>query len=53
MNNQQLDFSALQQSLDKSNNILILLPTTHTIDKVASGLSLYLALKKTEKNKRK
>jgi nanoRNase/pAp phosphatase (c-di-AMP/oligoRNAs hydrolase) len=50
MNNQQSDFSALQQSLQKSNNILILLPTTHTIDKVASGLSLYLTLKKAGKN---
>jgi nanoRNase/pAp phosphatase (c-di-AMP/oligoRNAs hydrolase) len=49
MNNQNLDFSPLQQSLQQSNSVLILLPQTHTIDKVASALGLYLSLKKSNK----
>jgi len=50
MNNQKLDFQPLKEEIQKSSSILILLPQTHTIDKVASALALFLALKKSDKN---
>ncbi len=45
-----LDFNQLQQPLVEAKNILILITADPSLDYVASGLALYLSLKKQDKN---
>ena len=46
----KIDFRPIQEELEAAKNILILLPANPTLDSVAAALSLYLVIKKQEKN---
>lgn len=48
--NYNFDFQPIGEALDKSKAILILTPANPSLDSVASALSLYLSLRKQEKN---
>lgn len=45
-----INFKQIEPDLLSAKNILILLPANPSLDSVASGLALYLSLKKQEKN---
>lgn len=47
--NQKPDFQKVQEILSAAQSVLVVLPKTLTVDKVAASLSLYLSLKKANK----
>jgi nanoRNase/pAp phosphatase (c-di-AMP/oligoRNAs hydrolase) len=49
MDQQQLDFTSVQEALTKAKNVLVLMPANPHLDKVAASLALYLSLKKQGK----
>jgi hypothetical protein len=46
----KFDFKPIADALNSNQTVLILLPQNPNLDQVASGLAIYLALKKTGKN---
>ncbi len=45
-NPNQLPLKEIQQKIDESSSILIVLPALHSIDSISAGLSFYLSLQK-------
>lgn len=48
--NNKIDFQTLQRALSPVQRVLIIIPQGPSLDKIAASLSLYLSLKKTDKN---
>lgn len=46
----QVDLQPIQQALNNSHDVLIVLPQNPNFDQVAAGLGLYLSLKKSDKS---
>jgi len=49
----QLPLKDIQQKIDNASSILIVLPSSHTIDNVAAALAFYLSLQKYNESKEK